>query len=158
LGLNPVELGRADHIAARRGLSDYGPFLIQTPTSTPDVFFILIHPTASSTAAGISAGSTCNETGRDDRITQGGPGRRRTNGKLCKIVKFAQDVTQRALEQQKQAELKERIEIDLGHTTNVAEERASSASSLAGTTLDNVRSVRTGAEQLVYGAPLDLSA
>jgi len=70
------------------------------------------------------------------------------NGKLCKIVKFAQDVTQRVLDQRKQADIKERIEIDLGRTTDVAEDRASSASALAGTTLENVRSVRTGAEQL----------
>jgi methyl-accepting chemotaxis protein len=70
------------------------------------------------------------------------------NGKLCKIVKFAQDITQRVLDQQKQADLKERIEMDLSRTTDVAEERTSSASSLAGTTLDNVRSVRVGAEQL----------
>ena len=70
-----MALGRADHIAARRGLSDDGPFLIQAQTPAPDVFFILIHPPASSTAAGIGAESTCDKTGRDDRITQGGPRR-----------------------------------------------------------------------------------
>ena len=72
LGLSLVEPGRADHIIARRGLVYDGLFLIPALTPAPEVFSIPIHLPASSTAAGISTGSTCEETGLDNRIPQVG--------------------------------------------------------------------------------------
>ncbi len=70
------------------------------------------------------------------------------NGRLAKVVKFAQDVTASVKEKQRQEEIRSRIEIEIGRTTDTAEEKSTSANMVADQTASNVHSVATATGHL----------
>jgi methyl-accepting chemotaxis protein len=73
------------------------------------------------------------------------------DGKLCKVVKFAADVTQHVLRRHKRAEIQRTIDTDLGKITEAVaatNDQASAAAAVSTQTSSNMQAVASGAEEL----------
>jgi methyl-accepting chemotaxis protein len=73
------------------------------------------------------------------------------NGKPCKVVKFATDVTGQVQDRLRRAQVQKQIDIDLGNITNAiatASQQAQGAAAASVQTSTNVQAVASGAEEM----------